>query len=60
MVGKREKAESIVLKLRQPEVLEGQGKSGQDAPCQIGLTPQTYHQWRNEYAGMSRNQLKRL
>lgn len=31
MAGKREKPEDIVLKLRQVEVLQGQGKSGQGA-----------------------------
>ena len=27
---------------------------------QIGVTVQTYYQWRKEYGGMSRDQLKRL
>jgi hypothetical protein len=27
---------------------------------QIGVTQQTYFRWRNEYGGMSRDQLKRL
>ncbi len=31
MAGKREKPEDIVLKLRQVEVLQGQGKSVQEA-----------------------------
>jgi transposase-like protein len=49
-----------VLKLRQVEVLQGQGKSVQDAVRQIGVTVQTYDRWRKEYSGMSRDQLKRL
>ncbi|TJZ79817.1 IS3 family transposase [Paracoccus hibiscisoli] len=60
MAGKREKPEDIVLKLRQVEVLQGQGKSVQEAVRQIGVTVQTYYRWRREYGGMSRDQLKRL
>jgi len=60
MAGKREKPEDIVLKLRQVEVLQGQGKSVQEAVRQIGVTVQTYHRWRKEYGGMNRDQLKRL
>ena len=60
MAGKREKPEDIVLKLRQVEVLQGQGKSAQEAARQIGVTVQTYYRWRKEYGGMSRDQLKRL
>lgn len=60
MAGKREKPEDIVLKLRQVEVLQGQGKSVQEALRQIGVTVQTYYRWRKEYGGMSRDQLKRL
>lgn len=60
MAGKREKPEDIVLKLRQVEVLQGQGKSVSDAVRQIGVTVQTYYRWRKEYGGMNRDQLKRL
>lgn len=60
MAGKREKPEDIVLKLRQVEVLQGQGRSVSDAVRQIGVTVQTYYRWRKEYGRMSRDQLKRL
>ena len=60
MGGKREKPEDIVLKLRQVEVLQCQGKPLADAVRQIGFTFQTYYRWRKEYGGMSRDQLKRL
>lgn len=60
MAGKREKPEDIVLKLRQVELLQGQGKSVQEAVRQIGVTVQTYYRWRKEYGGMNRDQLKRL
>ena len=60
MAGKREKAEDIVLKLRQVEVLQGQGKSVSEAVRQIGVTQQTYYRWRREYGVMNHDQLKRL
>ena len=60
MAGKRDKPEEIVLKLRQVEVLQGQGSSIADAVRQFGVTQQTYSRWRKEYGGMSRDQLKRL
>ena len=60
MAGKREKPEDIILKLRQVEVLQGQGKSVSEAVRQIGVTVQTYYRWRKEYGCMSRDQAKRL
>ena len=60
MAGKRDKPEEIVLKLRQVEVLQGQGRSMADAVRQIGVTQNTYYRWRKEYGGMNRDQLKRL
>ncbi len=60
MAGKRDKPEDIVLKLRQVEVLHGQGMAVCDAVRQIGVTEPTYCRWRKQYGGMSRDQLKRL
>lgn len=60
MAGKREKPEDDVPKLRQDEVLQGQGKSVSKTVRQIGVTIQTYYRWRKEYGRMSRDQLKRL
>ena len=60
MSNRRPKPEEIVSKLRQVEVLQGQGKPLADAVRQIGVTVQTYSRWRKEYGGMSRDQLKRL
>jgi len=60
MAGKRDKPEEIVSKLRQVEVLQGQGMTIADAVRQIGTTEQTYYRWRKQYGGMSRDQLKRL
>jgi transposase-like protein len=60
MAGKRDKPEEIVTKLRQVEVLQGQGMPVADAVRQIGVTQNTYYRWRKEYGGMNRAQLKRL
>jgi transposase-like protein len=60
MAGKRDKPEDVVLKLRQVEVLQGQGMGIAEAVRQIGVSQQTYYRWRKEYGGMSRDQLKRL
>lgn len=60
MAGKRDKPEEIVTKLRQVEVLQGQGMAIADAVRQIGVTQQTYYRWRKLYGGMDRTQLKRL
>jgi transposase-like protein len=60
MAWKREKPEDIVTKLRQVEVLHGQGVSVADAVRQIGVTQQTHFRWRRQYGGMNRDQLKRL
>jgi hypothetical protein len=43
MGGKLKKPEEIVSKLRQVEVLQGQGKPLADAVRQIGVTVQTYY-----------------
>jgi transposase-like protein len=60
MAGKRDKPEDIITKLRQVEVLQGQGMPVADAVRQIGVTQNTYYRWRKEYGGMNRAQLKRL
>ncbi len=54
MAGTREKPEDIVLKLRQVEVLQGQGRSTADAVRQFGVTVQSYYRWLREYGGISR------
>ena len=58
--GKRFKPEEIVAKLRQVEVLQGQGSTVVDAIRQIGVTKVTYYRWRREYGGMKTDQLKQL
>ena len=60
MANKRPKPEEIVSKLRQVEVLMGQGMSRLDPIRQIGVVEQTYYRWRKRYGGMGVDQLKEL
>ena len=60
MTNKRPKPEDIVSKLRQVEVLMGQGMARLDAIRQIGVVEQTYYRWRKQYGGMGVDQLKEL
>ena len=60
MSRKRHKAEEIVMKLRQVDVLTAQGKSIGEAIRTIGVTEVTYYRWRNEYGGLKGGQVKRL
>jgi len=60
MAGKRHKAEEIVTKLRQVDVLNAQGKSTAEAKRSIGVTEVTYYRWRSEYGGLKGDQVKRL
>lgn len=57
---KRHKPEEIVTKLRQVEVLCGQGMPRIDAIRQVQITEQTFHRWRKQYGGMGTDQLKAL
>ena len=59
-MAKRHKPEEIIAKLRQVEVMTGQGTSMADAIRSIGVTEVTYYRWRSEYGGMKLDQVKRL
>ena len=60
MANKRHKPEEIVQKLRQVDVLVGQGMARVDAIREIRITEQTYYRWRKQYGGMGTDQLKEL
>ena len=60
MANKQHKPEEIVTKLRQVEVLVGQGKARLDAIRSIGVSEQTYYRWRKQYGGMGKDQVKEL
>ncbi len=60
MARKHHKPEEVVAKLRQVEMLTGQGKPVADAVRTIGVTEATYYRWRAEYGGLKLDQVKRL
>ncbi len=57
---KRYKPEEIVTKLRQAEVLVGQGVARIDAVRQISVIEKTYYRWRKLFGGVETDQLKEL
>jgi len=60
-VGKRSyTVEQIIGKLREAEVPIGKGLTVPQAARQIGVTEQTYYQWRKEYGGLLLDQAARL
>ena len=56
----RPKPEEIVVKLRQVEVLTGQGIPRLDAIRPIGVTEHTHYRWKKQYAGTGTEQLNDL
>ena len=60
MPRKRHKAEEIVTKLRQVDVLVSQGQGIADAIRQIGVSEVTYYRWRQGFGGLKTEQVKRL
>jgi len=52
--------EQIIGKLREAEVLLGQGATVAEVSRKIGITEQTYYRWRREYGGMRLEQARRL
>ncbi len=51
--------EQIIIKLREVEVLCGQGKTVGEAVRQIGVSEQTYYRWRRQYGGMNTSDAKK-
>jgi transposase-like protein len=60
MPKKRYNAEEVIHKLREADVLLGQGRTISQVCKQIGVTDQTYYRWRKLYGGMKVDQAKRL
>ena len=54
---KRHKPEEIVHKLRQVEVLVGQGIERLDAFWEIGRMEKTYYRWHKQYGGTAVDKL---
>jgi len=57
---KRFSGPQIVAKLRQADVLIGQGKNVPEVCKEIEISQQTYYRWRQKYGGMSPNMIKQL
>ena len=60
MPQKRYRPEEIIAKLREAEVLLGQGKKVPDVVKALGVIEVTYYRWRKEYGGLTVSQAKRL
>ena len=60
MSQKRYRPEEIIAKLREAEVLLGQGKKMPDVVKALGVSEVTYYRWRKEYGGLTVSQAKRL
>ena len=60
MVRKGYKAEQIINKLREAEILLSQGATIAVVSKKIGVSDHTYYRWRKEYGGMRVNQARRL
>ena len=58
-MGKRYKAEEIVMKLREIELSINKGMDVVLACRQVGISDQSYYRWRKEYGGMKIDQAKR-
>ena len=53
-------AEQIIGKLREAEILLGQGSTVGEVSRKLSVTEQTYDRWRREYGGMRVEQARRL
>lgn len=60
MPKKRYNAEDIIHKLREADVLLGQGRTVTEVCKQLSVTDQTYYRWRKAFGGMKVDQAKRL
>ena len=52
--------EQIIHKIREAEVLLGQGQTVKDICRKWNITDPTYYRWRQEYGGLKLDQAKRL
>ncbi len=60
MARKHYRAEEIIAKLREAEVLLAQGMKVPEVIKTIGVHEVTYYRWRKEYGGMKVSQMRRL
>jgi putative transposase len=60
LMKKKHSGPQIVAKLRQADVLIGQGKTVPEVCREIEVSQQTYYRWRQKYGGMSPDMIKQL
>ena len=60
MPRERFRPEEIIAKLREADVLLGQGKRVAEVVRALGVSEVTYYRWRQEYGDMSASQARRL
>ena len=60
MSGKRYSAEDIIRRLREADVVIGQGRTVAEAIRHLGVNKVTCYRWRKEYGGMKVDQARRL
>lgn len=60
MAKRKYSSEEIIHKLREADVLLGQGKTVLEVAKQLGIVEQTYFRWRKAYGGLKVDQAKRL
>lgn len=60
MPQKRYRPEEIIAKLRQADVLLGEGKKVPEVVKALGIHEVSYYRWRKEYGGLKVLQAKRL
>ena len=60
MARKKYTVEQIIVKLREVEILCGQGKTIAEAARQAEIPEQTYYRWRKEYGGMNTTEAKQM
>ncbi|WP_310106425.1 IS3 family transposase [Sphingomonas sp. BE138] len=60
MPSKKHKPEEIIGKLREVEIMLGQGGTTAEACRRIAVSEQTYYRWRKEYGGLKTDQARRM
>lgn len=60
MSRKRYSSEDIIRKLRQAEVMLGQGRTVSEVCKELCITDATYYKWRKSYGGMEISQARKL
>ena len=60
MPRKSHTTEQIIGKLREAEVLLGQGQTVGELCRSLNISEQTYYRWRKEYGGLRTDQARRL